>query len=1082
MVKPNERLGNYEVATGADGTAIILGSGAGGVKLLIRRKQQQRQDRDAFLSEARAAASLSHPQIARILDFGESAEKHPYYVMELCEGGSLEDLGRKSGPPDGYTCIQWFFEAASALAHSHQKGILHRDIKPSNLLVAFENGTASIKLIDFGLADHTDPGETAATVIGTPLFAAPEQLCGRAEPASDVFSLGATLLWLLTGKFLSSGDVSKVIDERLAAVSYASHLEALPGPWKTLLGRLLEIDPQRRLQNGSEVLAALHATFPNHPLQPVAWDTTAENREFLPNTALPSQWIEHPDFAWSSLWTSTADAVSEGFGMSVTAQRSGDPIIYEVRRFEKLDSDTAELLVAQGDLFARHSGQLGLGNVILERGADWWSIAWPSLGATDALSWVRQGQTASPGEILAALEPIASALDGMSHGGFESMEIHPSMLIISGGASGEPLMFSLAVSLPILPTSDHPSDSAGTMRGASGASLSARFGSCVYQLLSGRSLPPAAFVNARAYQAIPRLTEKSNRFLSASIAGTITAATCRDVIRGLAHEERIPGASISGSLTSRPGSASMSASASATNLRSHLTQIIPPPQAPVPVPVPVPVPAVILPAPAAVPVPEKRPPTPAPAPAPAPAPPPAPPLPVVTPPRRGPSKWIFVAGAAVVVAIAAGLGVAGWFLLKPQKPVANLATQPVSKPIAEPAKPAEPAPPVAPPASTDDEFKSLIKVPGDTSSLVEAVRRCKTGGTIQLAGGTYPEAIVILKSISIISSPAAVLEDRGLGSNLINIKGPVKVNLQGIQLRNTQQQADSGSKDAPELLIASDGAAVKLDGCTFEGSIGGGISLVDKATATLANCRIRKNRQHGIRISSGSSASLELSVVNENGEMGIEVTNIGAALVLGSGSTISSNGLSGLSISGGASATGTGVEINANKKSGVVISGSGSTATLEAKSVVSGNLIYGVEVAQDGSLTLSDTSVEDNTSQGIRILSGGKAKIDASRIKSNGEFGVNVDTGDTSSAEITNTDFSGHSGAGFTAFNGIGRVTGCRFRGNGIAIYFGTTDDQKTATGTATGNVIHPGPIEQQLLNESTGQVVFEDNKLQETE
>ena len=1071
MVKPNERLGNYEVATGADGTAIILGSGAGGVtyrgrhihlgtevaiKLLIRRKNLLRQDRDAFLSEARAAASLSHPQIARILDFGENAEQHPYYVMELCEGGSLEDLGRKSGPPDGYSCVQWFFEAASALAHSHQKGILHRDIKPSNLLVALENGTASIKLIDFGLADHTEPGETAATVIGTPLFAAPEQLCGRAEPASDVFSLGATFFWLLTGKFLSTGDVSQVIDERLAAVSYASHLEALPGPWKSLLARLLEIDPQRRLQNGSEVLAALHATFPDHPLQPVAWDTTAENGSSTGGAALPSQWTEHPDLAWSSLWTPTAAVVSNEIGISVRAQRSGDPTIHDVRRFERLDLDTAELLVAQGDLLARHAGQLGLGNVILERGQDWWSLAWPALGDTDALSWVRQGQTASPGEILAALEPIASALDGMSHGSFEAMEIHPSMLIVSGGDGAVPLIFSLAVPLPILPTSDHPSDSAGTMRGATGASLSARFGSCVYQLLSGRSLPPAAFVNARAYQAIPRLTEKSNRFLSASIAGTMTAATCRDVIRGLAHEERIPGASHSGSLTRRPASAS--ASASTTSLRSHLAQIIPPPAPPV-----------IPPAPVANPVPEKLPPTP----------PPTPPLPIVTPPRRGPSKWIFFAGAAVVVAIAAGLGITGWLLPKPRK----LAAQPVPKtPIAGQAKPAEPAPPVAPPATTDDDIKSLIKVPGDTTSLVEAVRRCKTGGTIEVAGGTYPEAIIILKSISIISSPAAVLEDRGLGSNLINIKGPVKVNLQGIQLRNTQQQADSGSKDAPELLIASDGAAVKLDGCTFEGSVGGGISLVDKASATLANCRIRKNRQHGIRISSGSSASLELSVVNENGEMGIEVTNIGAALVLGSGSTISSNGLSGLSISGGASATGTGVEINANKKSGVVISGSGSTATLEAKSVVSGNLIYGVEVAQDGNLTLSDTSVEDNTSQGIRILSGGKAKIDASRIKSNGEFGVNVDTGDTSSAEITNTDFSGHSGAGFTAFNGTARVTGCRFSGNGIAIYFGTTDDHKTATGTATGNVIHPGPLTQQLLNESTGQVIFEDNKIRGNE
>lgn len=348
MVKPSERLGNYELATSADGSAVILGVGSGGVtyrgkhihlgtevaiKVLIRRKNLLQKDRDAFLSEARAAASLSHPQIVRILDFGENSQQHPYYVMELCEGGSLEELGRKSGPPDDYTCIQWLFESTSALAHAHQKGIFHRDIKPSNLLVATENGTASIKLIDFGLADHADLAEVSDAVIGTPLFAAPEQLRGKAEAASDVFSLGATFLWLLTGKHLSRGDVKSVISERLDAVSYASIYTSLPAPWKSILGRMLEVNPSRRLRDGGEVLAAIQATFPNHACHPVTWNPSDNSQGAGPGASCFSQWIDHPATEWSALWVPVSTPVSNEYGISVRAQRPGTNTIHDVLYF-----------------------------------------------------------------------------------------------------------------------------------------------------------------------------------------------------------------------------------------------------------------------------------------------------------------------------------------------------------------------------------------------------------------------------------------------------------------------------------------------------------------------------------------------------------------------------------------------------------------------------------------------------------------------------------------------------------------------------------------------------------------------------
>jgi serine/threonine protein kinase len=617
MVKPSERLGNYEVATAADGSALVLGSGAGGVtyrgrhihlgtevaiKVLIRRKNLLQKDRDAFLSEARSAASLTHPQIARILDFGESAQQHPYYVMELCEGGSLEEFGSKAGPPDEYAFIQWFFESAAALAHAHQKGILHRDIKPSNLLVARQNESASVKLIDFGLADHANHSESSEHVIGTPHFAAPEQLRGQAEPASDVFSLGATFLWLLTGKHLSQGDVKSVISDRLDAVSYAPLLESLTAPWQTLLGRMLDVDPSRRPRDGGEVLGALQAVFPNHPGHPVAWDASAEFPGVGTRAPLPSQWEDFPDASWADRWTETSTPIAMDHGVAVVATRAGGNESLDVSKFTRLSPDIAEILTYQGDLLAAHAHELGLDRVILERGRDWHAVAWPSLGTNDALSWVRQGHSAPIAEVLAALDPIATALDAIKSAGLDQIEIHPSMLIvrvavpqkISHSATrdprdlweqetpgGTPLKFSLAVPLPILASTDQASDSGGTMRGTTGAGLSARFASSVYQLLSGRTPAPAAFVNARAYQAIPKLTEKSNRFLSSAIAGTITGGSCRDVIRGLAHEERIPGASLTGSLSS-------SASAGSRSAASWQSQSNPPISLPTNVPPPIP--------------------------------------------------------------------------------------------------------------------------------------------------------------------------------------------------------------------------------------------------------------------------------------------------------------------------------------------------------------------------------------------------------------------------------------------------------------------------------------------------------------
>lgn len=1135
MVKPGERLGNYEVATAADGTALVLGSGAGGItyrgkhihlgtevaiKVLVRRKNLLQKDRDAFLAEARAAASLAHPQIARILDFGESSQQHPYYVMELCEGGSLEDFGRKAGPPDDYALIQWMFESAAALAYAHQKGILHRDIKPSNLLVARQDDSALVKLIDFGLADLAGQEESADQVIGTPHFAAPEQLHGRAQAASDVFSLGATFLWLITGKHLSQGDVKSVISERLESTGYSALLTALPPSWQSLLGRMLEIDPSRRPHDGADLFGAVQMTFPHHPGHPIGWDASAEFPGGVSNVDVPTRWQDFPELAWSQKWTEAGATYTIENGVSVKAHRPGETALYDVSRFSNLDPETADLLHKQGDLVARSAAELGLNEVILERGAGWWSVAWPVLGTTDALSWVRQGHSATTAEILAALDPVAAALDTMKSGGFEGLDIHPSMLAVR---PEPPLAFSLALPLPVHAESDHPGESSGTMRGTTGAGLSSHFGSCVYQLLSGRTPPPAAFVNARAYQAIPKLTEQSNRFLSSAIAGTLAGGSCRDVIRGLAHEERIPGASYSGALASG-GGASRTAASWRTNPSismprsgASLSQSIPLPASPASPPPPIP--PAVAPAPASAPAPPPVPvsspalesspsisstPVAAPAPPPVPAtqnpaassPPPIPaqaaaPAKVVTTPPKAAKKSsegtplgpkLVLMGIPVVVLILMIGG--GWFAY--QKYVAPAGKKSGDQVVQE-KQPEEPV--IQPDAKTPETTEvsgeparqpsggmlSLVKVPGDATTLAEAVGRCEENGTIEISGGTYSEALVLTKSVSLVSKSAAVLEEGEIGSSLLTAKGPVTVTLRNIQIKNSQREAAKDVDSSPSLILVADGATMKFEGCVIEGSTGNGVSLADKASASFSNCRIRKNRGYGISASSGSNVTISLCEIRGNGLSGVVASNVGTTVSMGSGTTITENSRNGVEVANGAELSGAGAEILANQKVGLMVEGAGSLAKLESSSVVSGNRKFGVGVTDGGRLVVSGSTMEDNSENGIFLESGGKAEVIESQFKSNGTIGIYLVGGAESEITVSKSVFQSHSDAGVAVVEGIGKISDSRFMENPMAVFFG-----KGSSGSATGNAVRPGPVENAVVIEDAGQVSLQNNTLEQ--
>jgi serine/threonine-protein kinase len=169
------------------------------VKLLAENAAGDDGLRKRFLREARLAARLSHPNVVNVYDAGED-DGRPYLVMEHVQGETLAEVLAARGrlPPEEVRVLG--AQAARGLAHAHAAGLVHRDIKPQNLLLR-DDGT--LKIADFGIARAaegtalTQPG----TVLGTAAYLAPEQALGQdVTPAADVYSLGAVLYELLTGR------------------------------------------------------------------------------------------------------------------------------------------------------------------------------------------------------------------------------------------------------------------------------------------------------------------------------------------------------------------------------------------------------------------------------------------------------------------------------------------------------------------------------------------------------------------------------------------------------------------------------------------------------------------------------------------------------------------------------------------------------------------------------------------------------------------------------------------------------------------------------------------------------------------
>jgi serine/threonine protein kinase/Tfp pilus assembly protein PilF len=277
------RYAHFEVEVNPDGFPVILGSGAMAVtyrardtvlnstvalKVISRKLAEEPTARARFLREARAAAQIHHPNVARVTHYGEQ-DGECFYAMELVHGETLEQRVQRDGPLPLSLALEVVEQTARGLAAGEACGVIHRDLKPSNLMIeSHASDQLLVKIIDYGvakvIATQDATFRTQAGFIGTPAFASPEQFdeAGQQQidTRSDIYALGITFWYLLTGRTPFAGRSIEEIRAKQAAQLPLKQLKSAHVPLEcvALLKSMVALDPAQRPQTARDLLTKIH--------------------------------------------------------------------------------------------------------------------------------------------------------------------------------------------------------------------------------------------------------------------------------------------------------------------------------------------------------------------------------------------------------------------------------------------------------------------------------------------------------------------------------------------------------------------------------------------------------------------------------------------------------------------------------------------------------------------------------------------------------------------------------------------------------------------------------------------------------
>ena len=228
---------------------------------------------ERFKNEARTIASVHHPHIVGVHDFGETADGTLYLVMEYLEGRTLAEALRSDGPMPWERTLSIVRDVARALSAAHRRGVVHRDLKPDNIVLVDVDGEdrESAKVLDFGIAKLVKGDEQAKNltgtgfVPGTPGYIAPEQILGeRDDLRCDLYALGVTWFEMLAGRRPFVADTAMKVflahlNDPVPAVGDVHAAAHVPPPVEALLRALLAKDPDERPKDADALLDRLRA-------------------------------------------------------------------------------------------------------------------------------------------------------------------------------------------------------------------------------------------------------------------------------------------------------------------------------------------------------------------------------------------------------------------------------------------------------------------------------------------------------------------------------------------------------------------------------------------------------------------------------------------------------------------------------------------------------------------------------------------------------------------------------------------------------------------------------------------------------